>query len=215
MEGEFIGGVSLTNLNFSGWDKKEVRISSVGLKYKLMDLDTKKYKWLTREQIISGCVSDGMAHTSGYKRFMETTEKTEDEYKTMSGDFEKVVLKRFFSDDKNLLVDSEIIETHYPSYPGKLVSMPKLVKKIVGADFNRKTEAWGINEEILITAKKLNVEDVHLVDEYNNVHFYTTMSKFNSDGEGSSWGKVYLPLRLFKCKKYGDKVPFYSKSIKG
>lgn len=204
----------MTNLNFGGWDRKEVRVTSLGLKYKLMDLDSKKYRWITREEIIKECSKDGIAHINSYKKFMEQTEKIESDFLEYNGDFEKVILKKFYTDETKTAIDAEIIETHFPSYPGKFVSMPKLVKRLIGADFNKKMEAWGIDAEVLIESKKMNVEEIDLSDDYNNIHFYTTLSKYNLEGEKMSWGKTYLPVKVFKVKRYSDKTPFYNAYIK-
>ena len=60
----------------------------------------------------------------------------------------------------------------------------------------------------------MEVEDIQLVDEYNGVHFYTSLSKYSDFGEGAAWGKVYLNMKHFRAKKINDKIPFYAKSMR-
>ena len=204
----------MTKLNLSGWDEKNIRLSSRDLIYKIMDFDTKKYLWLTWSDIKKEFEKNNQLDSSIYKNFINKIKKYENAVNSLNGDFEKITLKKFMREDKNMVTDAEIIEIKYDTPCGPIISTPILVKKILGADFNSKTESWGIDEEILLTAKKMGVEDVDLVDEYNNIHFYTTLKKYNIIGEKTGWGKVYLPIKHFKVKKYGDKVPFYEKYIK-
>jgi hypothetical protein len=214
VERKYIGGVSLSNLNLSGWERKNIKLSSKGLIYKIMDFEVKKYRWMTLNEIKNESNKSGVIDTKSYVNFVKEAEQHETALSASDRNFEKHILKKFYRDDENKVTDAEIIETSYYTSIGVIVSVPKLVKKITGADFNSKTESWGIDDDILLAARKMEVEDIQLVDEYNNVYFYTSMSKYQNLGDKMSWGKVYLPLKSFQVKRYGDKIPFYAKYLR-
>lgn len=179
-----------------------------------MDFDIKRYRWMTLQEIVNDCTTAGVTHTRSYTNFIDSASRYEKAFKESDRGFEKKVLKKFFKDPDNKYIDTEILEVIYYTEEGNISSIPRLVKKITPSDYNSKTESWGIDDEILISARKLEVEDIQLVDEYNGVHFYTTLSKYNDLGEGSSWGKVYLHMKHFRAKKINDKIPFYAKSMR-
>ncbi len=204
----------MAKLNLSGWEEKNMRLSPRGLIYKIMDFDSKKYVWVTWNDVKKEFEKNNQLDSISYKNFINKIDKYETAVENLNGNFEKVVLKRYMREDNPLMTDAEIMEIKYETPVGFIVSTPILVKKILGSDFNSRTESWGIDEEILLYAKRMDVEDFDLVDEYNGVHFYTTLNKYKVLGETSGWGKVYLPIKHFKVKKYSDKVPFYAKYIR-
>lgn len=169
---------------------------------------------MTLKEIVSECTTSGVTHSRSYTNFIELAGRYDKAFNESDRGFEKRVLKKFFKDPDNRYIDAEIFETIYYTDEGNITSIPKLVKKITPSDYNSKTECWGIEDETLLYARKMEVEDIQLVDEYNGVHFYTTLSKYNDLGEGSAWGKVYLHMKHFRVKKINDKIPFYAKSMR-
>jgi hypothetical protein len=134
--------------------------------------------------------------------------RAEEVRKIMDEGFEKKFLKKYKGDK---YCDGEIIIVHY----GNIMSAPRLVKSLSFKDFYHPNPSWGIDDDILMDANKFGVEDIYLIDEYNNIHFITTMRKFKIVGESMSWGKTYLSLKHFEIHKYGDKIPSYDKYLKG
>lgn len=193
-------------LNIIGWKSEDIRPSLRGMQFKLMDFSTEKYKWMTIKEIED---EDKTINPKMFQTFVEKTViRTKEVNEIMSEGFEKKFLKKYH-DEKTCT--GEIVEFHY----GNIVSAPKLMKSISYKDFYNNVPSWGIEDEVIIDAKKLGVEDIYLVDEYNNIHFITTMKKFNLIGESMSWGKTYLPLKHFEIYKYGDSIPNYAKHLAG
>jgi len=197
------------NLNILAWQPDDIRPTLNGMQFRLMDFSVNKYKWLTLSDIESVAKSDDSIHSKMFRTFMEKVIVREKEVNDlMNVGFEKTFLKKY-NDGK--YCTAEIVEFHY----GAVVSAPRLMKSLAFRDFYHKVPSWGVEDEILIAAKKFGVEDIYLIDDYNSIHFSTTMKKFNLLGESMSWGKTYLPLKHFTIYKYGDKIPSYEKHLKG
>jgi hypothetical protein len=198
------------NLNVAAWKPEDIRPTLSNMQYKLMDFSTGKYKWLTMEEIEEAAKADHSFHTKLFTAFLErASARAEAVHKIMSEGFEKRFLKKYNNDK---FYNGEIVEFLYGS---GIVSAPRLMMSLAFNDFFHATPSWGIEDDILIDAKKLGVEDIYLIDDYNSIHFITTMRKFNVVGESMSWGKTYLPLKHFEIYKYGDKIPSYEKHLKG
>jgi hypothetical protein len=196
-------------LNIAAWKPEDIRPTMGRMQFKLMDFNTGTYKWLTMEEINDIMKVDHISLNKMFVAFQEKAAAREEEVrKIMNEGFEKKFLKKYNGDRYCV---GEIVEFHY----GSIVSAPRLMKSLAFKDFYHPTPSWGIDDEILIDAKKLGVEDIYLIDEYNNIHFITTMKRFKLLGESMSWGKTYLPLKHFAIYKYGDKTPSYDKHLKG
>jgi hypothetical protein len=196
-------------LNILGWKEEDTRPTMKDIQFKLMDFTTEKYKWLTLKDVEYIAKSDGSVHTKIFTTFMEKAlVRVEEIKKSMDEGFEKKFIKKYVEDKYST---GEIVEFHY----GNVISAPRLMKRLGPKDFYYKVPSWGVDDVILIDAKKFGVEDIYLIDEYNNIHFYTTMKRFNILGESMSWGKTYLPLKHFEIYKYGNRVPNYDKYLKG
>ena len=196
-------------LNVATWKLEDIRPTLDGMQYKVMDFSSGKNKWYSMKEIEEIAKIDLSSQTKLFASFMsKATARTEEVRKVMSQGFEKKYLKRY-KDDKYFT--AEIVEVHY----GNIVSAPRLLKSLTFKDFYHPNPSWGIEDDIIIDAKRYGVEDIYLIDAYNDIHFITTMKRFNLLGESMSWGKTYLPLKNFDIHKYGDKVPSYEKHLKG
>jgi len=193
------------------WNEKDIRPTMYDIQYLIMDFRVGKLVWMTMDDIIKIVDADGSRVSKAFRDFRLRAENREKEVKEIINNhvFEKKIL-RSYSNDRTTV--AEIVQYDYGN---GIVSAPRLMKSLAFNDFYYKNPSWGIEDELIIESNKLGVEDVYLIDEYNNWHFHTTMKKLKLLGEEMSWGKTYMPLKHLKVFKYGDRVPNYEKFLKG
>jgi hypothetical protein len=203
-------------LNLATWKPEDVRFSSKGIQYKIMDLDSQDYRWLTAMEIEKICDSDGSRFGKLYRGFKEKIDKRAVEISGLKKNgFMKKIIEKYYEDNKMKFCIAEIIQTYYPNDSG-IPSAPELLVKINKNNFHYKKDGLlGIDKEILNLAKRSNAEDIHLVDEYSGMHFITTLDKYEKIGETENWGKVYLPVKHFTVYQFGGKYPDYQKHLNG
>ena len=201
------------NLNLFAWKPEDVRSSPRGFQFKLLDFRDGEERWYTKEEIIDICTKDDSILTQIYRNFLDKIEARVEELKEKSElGFTKKVLRRFFDDDEHRFCGGEVIQIYYPNEKGT-AGAPELTLRLTKGNIHYKENKIGISKEAYLGGIELNVDNVHLVDEFYNIHFIAPLWKFRKLGK-EEWERVFLPVKHFVIYNFGHKTPEYKDKLK-